>query len=208
MPKNCSRDISRVITYIDKTLTRSSPREQYALKQRFGLEKLRHDDFGAVLEYGLWGWQSNSFTTGYSSFYRFCDVIEGVQAGHPVVPDERGVGLEKALEGYVTWVTLYLLPQLCQYYGYDDVMSTECLDTHNATNHIFTDRSVGNAVYRQWQWMLCNEPFGWWQEYVLYLVFPPFLAVFGSVTVHLFLPTPPHLPFPNLHAWIAAVYIY
>jgi hypothetical protein len=183
MPKNCSRDVSRVVTYIDKTLKRGSPREQYALKQRFGLEKLQHDDFGAVLEYGLWAWQSNTFTTGYSSFYNFCDTIEAAQSS--VVRGENGVGLEVGIERYSTWVRLQLLPELCQAYGYEDRLSIECLDTHNATNNIFTDRSVGNVVYRQWQWMLCNEPFGWWQEYVLYLVFPPFLVI-----VHLFLPTP------------------
>lgn len=32
---------------------------------------------------------------------------------------------------------------------------------------MFRDYSVGNAIDRQWNWMLCNEPFGYWQEYVL-----------------------------------------
>lgn len=29
-----------------------------------------------MLENGPWLWQSNSFTTGYSGFFQFCDAIE------------------------------------------------------------------------------------------------------------------------------------
>jgi hypothetical protein len=51
--------------------------EQYALKAKFGLEDLEHnDDFGAVIEIGPWLWQENSFYTGYSGFCQFCDAIE------------------------------------------------------------------------------------------------------------------------------------
>jgi hypothetical protein len=50
MPKNCSTDLSLVIDHIDKVLTKGSPAEQYALKARFGLEELVHnDDFGAYV---------------------------------------------------------------------------------------------------------------------------------------------------------------
>lgn len=55
-------------------------------------------------------------------------------------------------------------------YGYEDPLSIECYDTYNPNNKLFTDRTVGNAIDRQWQWMLCNEPFGWWQEYVFSLI--------------------------------------
>lgn len=33
---------------------------------------------------------------------------------------------------------------------------------------MFRDYTVGNAIDRQWNWMLCNEPFGYWQEYVFH----------------------------------------
>ena len=39
-----------------------------------------------------------------------------------------------------------------------------CFDTHNATNPIFTDTSLSNTADRQWTWLLCNEPFGFWQD--------------------------------------------
>lgn len=45
MPKNCSTDVSRVISYVDKVFKHGSKREQVALKEKFGLGKLRNDDF-------------------------------------------------------------------------------------------------------------------------------------------------------------------
>jgi hypothetical protein len=43
-------------------------------------------------------------------------------------------------------------------------MSTECMNTYNANNTMFTNRTVGNPIDRQWNWMLCNEPFAYWQD--------------------------------------------
>lgn len=187
MPKNCSRDLSNVIQYIDKTLSKGSQREQYELKQKFGLGVLQNDDFGQVIEYGPWEWQSNTFTTGYSQFYQFCDAIEGVGSyadpvttsaggnkpgkpgsapGRPEKPGkpEAGVDVQTSLNGYAKWVKEALLPGFCTGYGYTSQTELECFDTHNPNNKIFTDRTIYNGIDRQWQWMLCNEPFGWWQE--------------------------------------------
>jgi len=41
------------------------------------------------------------------------------------------------------------------------------LDTYDASNPAFTDLSVMNYDLRQWYWMLCNEPFGWWHRCVI-----------------------------------------
>ena len=59
----------------------------------------------------------------------------------------------------------------CASYGYwSDEWSVACFDSYNASSPLFTDTSVDNAVDRQWEWFLCNEPFFWWQECVfLYL---------------------------------------
>lgn len=77
MPKNCSKDVSLVIDYMDNVLTHGNKSAVTALKTKFGLESVEHnDDFMAVLENGPWLWQSNSFSTGYSGFYQFCDAIE------------------------------------------------------------------------------------------------------------------------------------
>ena len=192
MPKNCSRDLSNVINYIDRTLTQGSRREQYDLKQKFGLESLQNDDFGQVIEYGPWEWQSNTFTTGYSQFFQFCDAIEGVgpyadsvsataggntpgkggkpgsapgRPGKPGKP-EAGTDLQISLDGYANFVKEAVIPDFCSGFGYTEPNSLGCFDTHNKNNLIFTDRTVYNNIDRQWQWMLCNEPFGWWQEYV------------------------------------------
>ncbi|KAL5353067.1 hypothetical protein ACLOAV_001097 [Pseudogymnoascus australis] len=163
MPRNCSSDVSKVVEYIDKVFAKGSKKEQVALKQKFGLGKLRNDDFSGVLEYGPWQEQSNNFYNPHPLTV-FCDHVEGVQAGAPNKPDINGVGVAKALEGYAKWVKEVFLPESCQIFGYKDPMSIECYDTYNPQNKLFTDRTVRNAIDRQWQWMLCNEPFGWWQD--------------------------------------------
>ncbi|KAF7935655.1 hypothetical protein BELL_0103g00180 [Botrytis elliptica] len=163
MPKNCSKDVSLVIDYMDNVLTHGSKSEVTALKTKFGLESVKHnDDFMAVLENGPWLWQSNSFSTGYSGFYQFCDAIENVTAGAAVTPDANGVGLTTALEGYAKWTKSYI-PGYCEGFGYA-ANDTSCFDTHDFNNLMFRDYSVGNAIDRQWNWMLCNEPFGYWQD--------------------------------------------
>ena len=46
MPTNCSRDINRVIEYVDFVRFAGSKRRQWHLKKMFGLEELQHfDDF-------------------------------------------------------------------------------------------------------------------------------------------------------------------
>lgn len=34
----------------------------------------------------------------------------------------------------------------------------------NASNPLYHDLSPGNWINRQWNWMLCNEPFEYWQD--------------------------------------------
>ena len=109
-------------------------------------------------------------------------LVQNVKAGAAVVPGPEGVGLQKALTGYANWFKSTILPGCrypalsfismnltvsldCANYGYwKDNRTVACFDTHNPSSAIFTDTSVNNAVDRQWQWFLCNEPFFWWQE--------------------------------------------
>lgn len=44
MPKNCSKDLSLVIDYMDNVWKKGSPAEQLALKTKFGLESLKHPE--------------------------------------------------------------------------------------------------------------------------------------------------------------------
>ncbi|PMD59013.1 uncharacterized protein K444DRAFT_531836 [Hyaloscypha bicolor E] len=164
MPKNCSKDVNLVIEYMDYIFTHRNESDQLALKKKFGLEYLKHgDDVMGVIENGPWLWQSNSFYTNYSDFYRFCDYIENVLPGAKVTPDENGVGLEKALDGYAKWTPTFVYGY-CRQFGYKSNTTLECFDTYNASNLYFANRTVGNGADRQWNWMLCNEPFYYWQN--------------------------------------------
>ncbi|KAF7596990.1 hypothetical protein BBP40_011356 [Aspergillus hancockii] len=165
MAPNCSKDVSLVANHIDSVGRNGSATEKQALKELFGLSALEHyDDFAAVLPSGPYLWQSNTFATGYSDFFAFCDAVENVEAGAAIVPGAEGVGLQKALAGYAHWFNSTILPD-CASYGYwTDEWSLECFNSHNASSPLFTDTSVRNAVDRQWQWFLCNEPFFWWQD--------------------------------------------
>jgi len=169
MPTNCSRDVSLVVEYMDGVFTHGSQREQQKLKDMFGLGSIEYNaDVMNALENGPWKWQSNSFTTGYSEFYQFCDHVENVVPGQNLTAQQasgKGVGLIKALAGYAKWVKEDLLPGYCAGYGYtDDVTDISCFNSRNKTLGFYTDRTVLNPGNRQWMWMLCNEPFGYWQD--------------------------------------------
>ena len=97
----------------------------------------------------------------------FCDAVEGATASSAYVPSADGVGLEKALDGYATWFTKTLLPGYCAALGYAEWQAsdnTDCFDTYNASSPIYTDWTLSNNIDRQWTWMTCNEPFGYWQD--------------------------------------------
>ena len=51
MPANCSKDVTLVVDYMDDVLMHGSASEILALKTRFGLEALEHnDDFMAYVQ--------------------------------------------------------------------------------------------------------------------------------------------------------------
>jgi len=65
------------------------------------------------------------------------------------------------------WEVVNTDPYLvCNSYNYPEfqgTMNTACLQNQNASNPLFHDLAVNNTGNRQWNWMLCNEPFEWWQ---------------------------------------------
>lgn len=103
----------------------------------------------------------------------------------PEVPSS-GIGLEKALANFGAWYKneelpggkngfrhrgccLVLTPPACADLGYPewaDPLSVGCYNSHNASSPTFTDWSVEGRWDRQWVWMLCNEPFAFWQKLV------------------------------------------
>ncbi|KAK5714306.1 hypothetical protein LTR17_017237 [Elasticomyces elasticus] len=187
MPKNCSSDVHLVIDYMDGVLNSGNESEIYELKDMFGLTNVTHnDDFMGVLENGPWQWQSNQFSSGKKCndiishlalisfpdpngpFYEWCDAVEGVTnaTNSTVRPGPEGVGLEKALAGYATWIKNFI-PGTCEASGYAEFNGTNntyCFNTYDATSPQFTDLALDNVYNRQWNWMLCNEPFGYWQD--------------------------------------------
>ncbi|POS74116.1 serine carboxypeptidase S28 [Diaporthe helianthi] len=170
MPTNCSADVSKVIEHIDSILLGDDEQAKQALKEKFGLGGIVHDDdFASALQNGPWLWQAHDVSSGYSDFFLFCDSVENVGPLYPnstEVPGAEGVGLEKALEGYANWVKTELLPGYCAGYGYDVWTKPDevgCFDTYDETSPFFTDIASTNDINRQWTWMLCNEPIAFWQ---------------------------------------------
>ena len=161
-----------MVDHIDNVLLNGTAAQQKSLKTMFGLQDLEHnDDFATAIENGPWLWQSIQFYSNYSSFYQFCDFVENVAAAgnfsNATVPDAKGVGMRKALNGYAKWFRTTFLPGFCESYGYDDFAGTinvECFNTYNTSSPLFTDYSVTNTFDRQWIWFLCNEPFAYWQD--------------------------------------------
>ena len=55
MPKNCSKDVSRVVNYIDKINQSGSDKQVQQLKEMFGLGDIEHfDDFARYLHNIHW----------------------------------------------------------------------------------------------------------------------------------------------------------
>ncbi|KAL1850398.1 hypothetical protein VTK73DRAFT_9690 [Phialemonium thermophilum] len=171
-PQNCTRDLTAVIDYVDEVLIHGSPAQKKKLKDRFLLGDLEDADFASAIENGPWSWQETQFYSesqqGYNSYYQFCDYIENVwpNSTNPV-PGPEGVGQCKALEGYAKWFKDVLLPGYCESGGYDDwkgTYNTQCFANSNASNVAYKDLSLDNFANRQWNWLLCNEPFEWWQD--------------------------------------------
>ncbi|KAK4173910.1 putative serine protease [Triangularia setosa] len=172
MPANCTRDVERVVVFVDGVLNEGTVEEKEGLKGMFGLGRLSDEDFAAELSWGLASLQMTQFYSekilGYSPFYRFCDYVEGTYpvSVNATVPGEEGVGLQKALDGYARYIKDDVIPGFCARSGYDewqDENSTLCFQNTNASSLAFTDLSVANWGNRQWWWLLCNEPFEWWQ---------------------------------------------
>ncbi|PPJ55361.1 hypothetical protein CBER1_10067 [Cercospora berteroae] len=169
MPQNCSKDVSLVIEHMDGVLMHGSTGEQRSLKTRFGMQDVEHnDDFMAALALGPWSWQDTQFYND-TGFWKWCDYIENAvnaTARNISIPGAEGVGLEKALDGYAAWWKDVKLPDFCastyQYAEFNTTNNTRCYDTYNASSPLFTDISLANQVNRQWIWMTCNEPFGYW----------------------------------------------
>ncbi|KAK8007592.1 hypothetical protein PG989_001582 [Apiospora arundinis] len=169
-PKNCTKDLTAVIDHMDEILFHGSAEEKQALKDRFKLGDLGDKDFGGALLNGPATWQGTQFytlaQTGKVPFFEFCDYIENAWPNATNVSNENGVGIEKAMDGYVKWWLDVYFPGTCEGYGlegFNGTYNTECFKYEKEDNKLYKDIRVDNVSGRTWMWMLCNEPFEWWQ---------------------------------------------
>ncbi|KAK3380849.1 putative serine peptidase [Podospora didyma] len=182
MPQNCSADMARIADHVDQVLDGNDADEIACLKNMFGLADVEHaDDFASAVSGPLGIWQSVQLFTRYSAFYQMCDSMEGVRpvkingtdvmwSNFTTVRNDTapatGVGLKTALANYAKWFKYEWLPDTCSEYGYADWRdsnSVGCFDSYNTSSPYLSDVKVNNTVNRQWLWMVCNEPFFYWQ---------------------------------------------
>ncbi|KAF1937821.1 hypothetical protein EJ02DRAFT_458410 [Clathrospora elynae] len=176
-PKNCSKDAALVVDYIDQLFSTGSEEEIVALKTSFGLQNLTHnEDFLLTLSYDPELWFDMQFDNHIpellTNTFLWCDAIEG--AWDPVtrtftktaLPGIEGVGLQKALENWAKWVKYYTLPGSCaskfDYPGLYSENSTYCYESYDPKDPFYTDLTVDNPWNRQYLWLQCNEPYGFW----------------------------------------------
>ncbi|KAJ2896682.1 serine carboxypeptidase S28-domain-containing protein [Zalerion maritima] len=148
IPRNCSKDIQAVISYVDETLESGTDKEVDELKAMFGLAKIEHhDDFAELLTIPIWKWQSAP-----RELLEFCDHIEMYGSGKDDSNlSPNGVGLATALDAYAEWINETVGPR-CEKYNCDSYNNPEAFNNPSDTD--------GD---RQWDWFLCNEPFAFWQ---------------------------------------------
>ncbi|KAI9155704.1 putative extracellular serine carboxypeptidase [Paramyrothecium foliicola] len=169
MPRNCSADVHLVVEHMDNVLANGTPAEKMAFKTEFGLELLAHDDeVASALQWGLYTWQSHNFNTlRRTDFHEFCDYVENQWPGsNTPVPDANGVGLVRARAGYAKWVREVLLTRRCgrltTTHNTIQKVAARCFGAH-APDSSDLNEALTSTSNRQWQWMLCNEPFKWWR---------------------------------------------
>ncbi|KAL2755191.1 hypothetical protein ACRALDRAFT_1035139 [Sodiomyces alcalophilus JCM 7366] len=149
LPPNCSANVRRVVSHLDHVLIEGSEQDIRELKEQFGLESLdQASDFVAYLAQPLGQWQANP-----GSVFKFCDRLEAPAInGTVVLSDEKsGVGLEAALAGYSTWIK--------EQYG--EKCANGACSTFGHPEKFNQPHDL--SANRAWFWLLCNEPFNWWQ---------------------------------------------
>ncbi|CAK7271425.1 hypothetical protein SEPCBS57363_004611 [Sporothrix epigloea] len=166
---NCTTDLINVMAYVDSILINGTSQDKASLKAPFLLSDLEDADFVYALALGPFSFQDTQFCSNslfnQSYYNQFCDYIENMWPDSSnALPGKEGVGVAKALEGYASWISTQILPGLCQSWGFDvDLYDTGCLQNLNASSLMYQDLSPDNED-RQWWWLLCNEPLGWFPD--------------------------------------------
>ncbi|KAI6359661.1 hypothetical protein MCOR25_006989 [Pyricularia grisea] len=148
LPRNCSADVRAVVAHVDRVLDSGNSTTARQLKRMFGLEHLRHDDFAEQITTPIWKWQGD-----HRAVFDFCDYMQSDDGRIKNVnlTSDRGLGLEKALPLYAKFVNS-TRGEVCRQFN---------CDSHSNTRGFNTPTDLSGR--RQWDWMLCHNPFGWWQ---------------------------------------------
>ncbi|KAI1337447.1 peptidase S28 [Xylariaceae sp. FL0016] len=147
LPSNCSTDVRAVIQYVDTVLASGNADDISTLKTRFGLSALNDMDFADTLANPITLWQNDQ-----DAVISFCDDLEASASNYTqyMSSSGSGVGLVAALEAYASYIKEN---EGCGTDGSNCDTWDDSID--------WNDTSIDDT--RAWQWMLCNEPFGWWQ---------------------------------------------
>ncbi|KAH8884831.1 hypothetical protein GQ53DRAFT_797563 [Thozetella sp. PMI_491] len=146
MPKGCSDDVKAVIQHVDGVFNNGTESDIQDLKETFGLGVVEHpEDFAAQLAGDFFWWQSNE-----TKVFEFCDYIESYASGKAPSSKDKGVGLKAAMAGYASWVK--------ETSDCTEASPCNSYDPKNEYNNVKDDSGD-----RQWLWMLCHNPFAWWQ---------------------------------------------
>lgn len=76
LPRNCSTDVKKINSYVQRVLTNGTDDARNKLKGKFGFTGIADDDFVSAIDGALANWQSQQFYSGYTDFYKMCDYIE------------------------------------------------------------------------------------------------------------------------------------
>ncbi|KAH8681442.1 peptidase S28 [Xylariales sp. PMI_506] len=148
LPRNCSSDVKAVISHVDYVFSQGDEEDISDLKAKFNMQNLNAEDFATQLAVPLSQWQ-----TDQDAVIAFCDYIETyTSTSKAVLSSTTGVGLVAALEAYAAYVNA----------------TSECGDGGSScdswTASIQWNKPSELDDDRPWYWMLCNEPFGWYQN--------------------------------------------
>ncbi|CEJ92884.1 hypothetical protein VHEMI08511 [[Torrubiella] hemipterigena] len=139
LPKNCTTDYKRIVDHVNVVLANGTDTEKAALKTRFNSLNSTDAQFGEFMTGWFGNWQKQQLWDGYTKPFQTCDYIENRHPGSTFAqPGADGVGLKMALDGFERAVKSSWFPD---------------------------DEFFSPADGRSWDWLLCNEPFGWWQAY-------------------------------------------
>ncbi|KAI1326283.1 serine carboxypeptidase S28 [Xylariaceae sp. FL0255] len=141
----CANDLKAVVSYVDGVLDSKNTKDINILKSRFGLQTLGDANFAEVLASPFGSWQE-----GRDEVDGLCNLISQAAANATsYMKNTSGVGLVAAIQAYATWVK----------------KNSGCGDGGKLCDVTTTKWNTPNTLddNRPWEWLLCNEPFGWWQ---------------------------------------------